>query len=67
MSVDYEKMLGIMKTNVKTMTYIDLFEHLELDDYYKTDIHWRQDKIVDIADLLLAQFGQDKKYIMGHL
>ena len=60
LALDYDKMLEIMKSNVKNMTYIDLFEHLELDDYYKTDIHWRQDKIVDIADLLLAQFGQDK-------
>ena len=60
LALDYDKMLEIMKSNVKNMTYIDLFEHLEIDDYYKTDIHWSQDKIVDIADLILSGFGQDK-------
>ena len=59
LSLDYEKMLQIMNQNVKSMKYIDIFPCLELEDYYKTDIHWRQDKILDVADMLVEKMGGD--------
>lgn len=34
-------------------TYIDLYPYLTLEDYYKTDLHWKQESIVDVADVLL--------------
>lgn len=34
------------------MEYIDITHLLELDDYYKTDPHWRQEKITDVAEYL---------------
>ncbi len=37
--------------------YIEIFDTLELDSYYKTDTHWSQDKIVGTADKLLAAMG----------
>lgn len=30
-------------------TFIDIREVLELDDYYETDTHWRQEKIIDVV------------------
>lgn len=59
LAMDYEKLIKIMNDNVKTMNYIDLFQLLELEDYYKTDIHWKQDKIEDVADYLLLKIGND--------
>lgn len=37
--------------------YIDLFSKLSLNDYYRTDIHWRQDKITDIASYLVEEMN----------
>lgn len=61
LSIDYDKMLEIMQQNVENMKYIDLFQSLAIDDYYKTDIHWKQENIVKIADLLLKGLGNDAK------
>lgn len=57
LSMDYERLIQIMKQNIKNLNYIDIFHTLELEDYYKTDIHWRQDKLLDIADILLREMG----------
>ena len=39
------------------MEYIDIFNTLELGDYYFTDTHWSQDKIVKVAQQLAAAMG----------
>lgn len=57
LSMDYGRLLDIMSANINHMNYIDMFHLLDIDDYYKTDIHWRQEKIVDIADMLLKKIG----------
>ena len=37
--------------------YIDIFPYLTIDDYYATDSHWRQEKIVDVAQALATAMG----------
>ncbi|MDF2541596.1 MAG: hypothetical protein K0S47_1314 [Herbinix sp.] len=59
LSMDYDKLVDIMKRDVKKMAYIDLFYSLEIEDYYKTDLHWSQDKIIDIADMVLKELGNE--------
>ena len=61
LSMDYSKLLDTMQENVKNIKYIDLFDSLTIDDYYRTDIHWRQEKILGIADKLLKEMGSDAK------
>ena len=39
------------------MQYIDIFDLLELEDYYRTDAHWRQEKILDVAARLAGGMG----------
>lgn len=39
------------------MQYVDLFEVLELEDYYYTDTHWSQDQLGDVVDKLAAAMG----------
>ena len=34
--------------------YIDIFPLLTIDDYYTPDSHWRQEEIVDVAELLAS-------------
>jgi hypothetical protein len=57
LSLDYDKLLEIMHENVDNMKYIDLFSALTIADYYRTDIHWSQDKIIKAADKLLKEMG----------
>ena len=63
LTIDYDRLEKIMLENTKNMKYIDLFEALTIEDYYKTDIHWRQEKIVKIAGLLLKELGNDAKVL----
>lgn len=55
--LDYDQLVAYFKKNLGEMTYIDLFPYLSVDDYYRTDGHWRQERILDIAQLLLESMG----------
>lgn len=57
--LDYEKMLSILEKNLTKMEYIDIFEQLEVEDYYKTDTHWRQEKLIDVAEKLASGMDAD--------
>ena len=61
LTIDYDRIAGIMKQNIKNIEYIDLSKELTAEDYYRLDIHWRQEKIIKIADLLLKEMGNDVK------
>ena len=43
--IDYDDMVSILNAEVKNMEYINIFDCLSLDDYYKTDIHWKQENL----------------------
>lgn len=58
-SVDYDKLIEIMKENLSEMEYIDIMDSLELSDYYKTDTHWSQDKILDVAEKISNAMGME--------
>jgi hypothetical protein len=50
--IDYAGMLSILNSNVKNMKYIDLYHCLSLEDYYKTDIHWKQENLGKVVKAL---------------
>ncbi len=56
-SLDYEGFIERMKEKTDYMEYIDITDLLDLDDYYRTDTHWKQEKIVDIAERLAETMG----------
>ncbi len=58
--MDYEKIENVMKDNLKKFEYIRIFDDLKLEDYYKTDIHWKQENILKIADKLNSSMGNNK-------
>jgi len=58
LSLDYDELVRRMRDKTSGfMTYIDIFGLLELEDYYRTDTHWRQENIVDAAQALTAAMG----------
>ncbi len=59
LSMDYALLEEELCAGMDGMTYIDLFEVLELDDYYKTDTHWRQEELQDAANTIATAMGRE--------
>ena len=57
LSIDYDKLVSMMREGLPEMEYIDIFDTLSLDDYYKTDTHWSQDKIADVVSRIASALG----------
>ena len=57
LAMDYPLLVDTMKKETEYMTFIDIRSLLELDDYYDTDPHWKQEKIIDVALLLAEEMG----------
>lgn len=55
--IDYEKLQKIMIENVKNMEYINIFNCLELEDYYISDIHWKQESLQKVTDKIANQMN----------
>lgn len=58
LKLDYTKMFDIVNNNMDAK-YIDIASHLTIDDYYLTDIHWKQENILDIANRIMTVIGND--------
>ena len=56
-SMDYEKLFSVMKEELDFAAYLDLTEVLEAEDYYRTDTHWRQERITGAAEYLTEAMG----------
>ncbi len=54
---DYEWLVAQAQQALPDMQYIDVFDALELADYYRTDTHWSQDKIGPVVDKLAEAMG----------
>ena len=58
-SFDFLSLQEEMKNDLSFMKYIDVSNLLDIDDYYKTDSHWKQECILDVADYILESLGAD--------
>lgn len=56
-SLDYDEFVSELRENTGFAEYIDIFDTLELSDYYRTDSHWRQENITDTARRLADGMG----------
>lgn len=56
-SLNYSNFIEKMKNKTEYMKYIDITSLLSLDDYYRTDTHWKQENIVDIAQSIAKEMG----------
>ena len=57
LSMDYERFFALFQEKTEFAEYIPIAEALSLEDYYKTDTHWRQEKIADVAQRLADGMG----------
>lgn len=55
--MNYDELYRVLGERLSYMTNIDIRELLEAEDYYTTDTHWKQEKIVDVANEIRTQMG----------
>lgn len=56
---DYTELFEIMKGGVnEEISYIDICPMLSIEQYYKTDLHWKQEQIIPVADHILDAMGE---------
>ena len=61
LKIDYDKVKNITIDKLKNMKYIDIWEDLELEDYYRTDLHWKQENLQKVVKKF--QTGMNKEII----
>jgi hypothetical protein len=57
LSMDYEKLFSMVKDKASYAEFISIIDALSLTDYYKTDTHWKQEEIIDVANKLAQSMG----------
>lgn len=61
LEMDYDKLYEKLDTKIPFVNWIDVRERLTLSDYYKTDTHWRQEAILDVARTIGEAMGTPLK------
>lgn len=56
-SLDYAAFFSKMQEETDFMEYISITDTLTLEDYYRTDTHWRQEQLPETAKKLAAGMG----------
>ncbi len=56
-SLDYDRLSGMLENRMEFMKFIDIRGLLEIGDYYRTDTHWRQERITDVAAYIASEMG----------
>ena len=54
LSMDYERFFALIREKTAFAESIDIADTLEISDYYRTDTHWRQEKLAETAKTLAA-------------
>ena len=57
LKIDYNKLKEIMQSKLTQMNYIDIWEDLKLEDYYKTDLHWRQENLQGVVSKIQQEMN----------
>ena len=57
LSIDYDALYAHVAESLPWAELIDLREYLTIDDYSRTDSHWRQEQIVPAAQAIAQKLG----------
>ena len=52
LKIDVTRLNEIMQNRLIQMKYIDLIDTLELSDYYRTDLHWKQERLTKVINFI---------------
>lgn len=56
-ALDYGLLCQRMEQGMPWATFVDLWDTLDVQDYYRTDTHWRQEQILEAAQRLCQALG----------
>ncbi|MBR5579047.1 MAG: hypothetical protein IKW28_08645 [Lachnospiraceae bacterium] len=59
LTIDYELMFRQFSERLPFAKYLDITGLLGIEDYYKTDTHWRQEQLLDVAKYLGKEMGAE--------
>ena len=59
LKLDYNKLQDMMKSNLTNLNYINIFDKSTLDNYYKTDTHWKEEDLFNVANTIANQMNFD--------
>lgn len=62
-TLDYARLDEMIQAEIPSAQKINLYDKLHLEDYYRTDLHWRQEKITGVVDTLVQSMGQQTNTI----
>lgn len=63
LTFDYNELKQIMENKLEGFNYIDIWNDLELEDYYKTDIHWKHEKLQEVVNTIQTGMNLEKEEI----
>ena len=58
-AMDYAKLEKTYREALPQAEYVDIKNLLSAEDYYRTDTHWRQEKILSVAQTLCQAMGAE--------
>ena len=56
-TMDYDRFYELVQEGMPYATHVDLRDVLTLDDYYRTDAHWRQESLLNAAGVIREALG----------
>lgn len=62
-TLDYARLDEMIQAEIPSVQKINLYDKLHLEDYYRTDLHWKQEKITGVVDTLVQSMGQQTNTI----
>ena len=57
LSMDHEALFAMVQSGMPWAEFVDITGSLTLEDYYRTDTHWRQENILPVAQTLADAMG----------
>ena len=60
LAMDYDSLLSAVEEAMPWAEHISLVESLSLEDYYRTDTHWRQEQLLETAEVICKALGIPK-------
>jgi len=57
LTMDYEAMFSQVREGMPWSVHVDITDCLSVSDYYYTDTHWRQERILPVAQRLASALG----------
>lgn len=57
LAMDYDRLYELVEAGMPWAAQVDLRDSLSAGDYYRTDTHWRQEKLLDAAGVLCQALG----------